>query len=100
MDWSRKESVVAERFIRILKDKIYEKMAANGSKSYLGYLNKLVDEKKKYLASFYLLKSLLVLIILLLLMNLKWVIKLLNLKLMIESEYKSILGKVTLKNYK
>ena len=46
MDWSRKESVVAERFIRILKDKIYEKMAANGSKSYLGYLNKLVDEKK------------------------------------------------------
>ena len=47
MDWSRKESVVAERFIRILKDKIYEKMAANGSKSYLGYLNKLVDERNK-----------------------------------------------------
>ena len=37
------KSVVAERFIRTLKGKIYKKMTANDSKSYLGYLNKLVD---------------------------------------------------------
>ena len=38
------KSVVAERFIRTMKDKIYKKMTANDSKSYLGYLNKLVDQ--------------------------------------------------------
>ena len=37
-------SVVAERFIKNLKDKIYKKMTRNDSKSYLGYLKKLVDE--------------------------------------------------------
>ena len=36
--------VVAERFIRTLKTKIYKKMTTNNSKSYLGYLNKLVNE--------------------------------------------------------
>ena len=36
--------VVAERFIRSLRGKIYKKMTANNSKSYLDYLNKLVDE--------------------------------------------------------
>ena len=39
------KSVVTERFIRSLKGKIYKKMTANNSKSYLDYLNKLVDEK-------------------------------------------------------
>ena len=34
-------SVVAERFIRTLKGKIYRKFTANDNKSYLGYLNKL-----------------------------------------------------------
>ena len=38
------KSVVTERFIRSLKGKIYKKMTANNSKSYLDYLNKLVDE--------------------------------------------------------
>ena len=38
------KSVVAERFIKALKSKIYNKMEANDSKPYLGYLNKLVDE--------------------------------------------------------
>ena len=38
------KSVVTERFIRSLKGKIYKKMIANNSKSYLDYLNKLVDE--------------------------------------------------------
>ena len=38
------KSVVAERFIRILKGEIYKKMTANDSKSYLGYLNKLIDQ--------------------------------------------------------
>ena len=37
-------SVVAERFIRTLKGKIYKKMTANNSKSYIVYLNKLVDD--------------------------------------------------------
>ena len=36
------KSIVAERFIRTLKGKIYKKMIANDSKSYLGYLNKLL----------------------------------------------------------
>ena len=38
------KSVVADRFIRTLKSKIYEKMTANDKKSYVGYLNKLVEE--------------------------------------------------------
>ena len=38
------KSVVAERFIRNLKDKIYKKMTANHSKYYLSCLNDLVDE--------------------------------------------------------
>ena len=35
-------SVVAERFIKILKGKICKKMTTNDSKSYLGYLSKFV----------------------------------------------------------
>ena len=38
------KSVIAERFIKTLKSKVYKKMTANDSKSYLPYLNKLVDE--------------------------------------------------------
>ena len=38
------KSVVAERFIRTLKGRIYKKMTVNDSKSCLGYLNKLVDK--------------------------------------------------------
>ena len=38
------KSVVAEKFIKKLKDKIYKTMTANDSKSYLPYLNKLIDE--------------------------------------------------------
>ena len=38
------KSVVVERFIITLKDKIYKKLTANDSKSCLGYLNKLVDQ--------------------------------------------------------
>ena len=34
------KSVVAERFIRTLKPKIYKNMTVNDSKSYLDYLNK------------------------------------------------------------
>ena len=34
--------VIVERFIKTLKTKIYKKMTANDSKSYLSYLNKLV----------------------------------------------------------
>ena len=38
------KSVIAEKFIETLKSKIYKKMTANDSKSYLPYLNKLVDQ--------------------------------------------------------
>ena len=38
------KSVIAERFIKTLKAKIYKEVTANDSKSYLPYLNKLVDE--------------------------------------------------------
>ena len=34
------EQVIAERFIKTLKVKIYKKMTDNDSKSYLPYLNK------------------------------------------------------------
>ena len=38
------QSVVTERFIKTLKGNICKTMTANDSKSYLGYLNKLVDQ--------------------------------------------------------
>ena len=38
------KEVVDERFIKPLESKIYNKMAANNKKSYLGQLNKLVVE--------------------------------------------------------
>ena len=38
------KSVITERFIKTLKSKIYKKMTTNDSKSYLPYLNKLVDQ--------------------------------------------------------
>ena len=47
MYWTHNESksVVAEKFARTLKAKIYKKkMTANNSKSYFGYLNILIDD--------------------------------------------------------
>ena len=38
------QSVIIERFIKTLKAKIFKKMTANDSKSYLSCLNKLVDQ--------------------------------------------------------
>ena len=38
------KSVIAERFIKTLKVKIYKRLTANDSKSYLPYLNELVDQ--------------------------------------------------------
>ena len=38
------KSVITERFMKTLISKIYKKMAANVSKSCLGYLNKLVNQ--------------------------------------------------------
>ena len=37
------KSVTAERFMKRLKSKIYKRMTTNDSKSYLPYLNELVD---------------------------------------------------------
>ena len=92
-------SVIAERFIRPLKAKIYKKMTANGGKSCLSYFNKLVDEyHKSYNHSIN--KNLFVLIILFWLVKLRQILKLLSLKLMTELELlnvKIFLIKVTLK---
>ena len=38
------KSVIDKRFIKTLKSKTYEKLAANNSKSYLLYLDELVDQ--------------------------------------------------------
>ena len=38
------KSVIARRFIKTLKAKIYKEKTVNDSKSYLRYLNKLVDQ--------------------------------------------------------
>ena len=79
------KSVVARRFIRTLKSKIYKKMTTENRKSYFGYLNQLVDDfNNAYIVL--LVKNLLVMIILLWLKKLRRIPKLLNLKLMIESE--------------
>ena len=74
-------------------------MIANDSKSYLSYLNKLGEQ---YNNTYHipLMKNVLMLIILLWLKELRRILKLLNLKLMLESELLSIkifLAKVTLK---
>ena len=39
-------SVIAERFIKTLKAKVYKKMTANDNRFYLPYLNKLVNQYK------------------------------------------------------
>ena len=38
------KSVIADRFIKTLKSKTYKGITANDSKSYLPYLNNLVDQ--------------------------------------------------------
>ena len=43
LKYNEGKSVIAERFIKTLKTKIYKKMTANNTKSCLSYLNKLVD---------------------------------------------------------
>ena len=42
--YNKGKSAFAERVIKTLKVKIYNKMRANDSKSYLSHLNKLVDQ--------------------------------------------------------
>ena len=44
LSYNESNPMVLERFIRTLKSKIYKNMTANDTKSYLNYLNKLVDE--------------------------------------------------------
>ena len=39
-------SVIAERFIKTLKAKVYKKMTANDNRFYLPYLNKFVNQYK------------------------------------------------------
>ena len=40
--------IAAERFVRTRNGKMYKKMTGNDSTSYLGYVNKLVDEYNNY----------------------------------------------------
>ena len=101
---SEGKSVIAERFIKTLKAKIYKKMTANYSKSYLSYLSRLVDQFNITILFkniiILLIKSLLMLIFLLWLKKLRQILKLLRLKLMTESELLNIrifLVNVTLK---
>ena len=92
-----KSVVITERFIKTLKAKIYKNMTTDDSKSYLSYLNKLVDEyyntyhhsvnKKPINAGYSALR-------------LRQILKLLSLNLMIESELlciRKFLVKFTLK---
>ena len=44
LTYNEGKSVITERFIRTLKAKIYKKMTANDSRTYLSYLNKMVDQ--------------------------------------------------------
>ena len=48
---NRGKLIVAERFIRTLKVKIYKIITSNGSKSYLRFSNKSVDEYNNNLKS-------------------------------------------------
>ena len=93
------KGVVAEKFISVLKGKIYKTITANDSKSYLVCLNKLVDEyNNSYHYHCSIRKNLLMLLILVCLKELNLIIKLLNLKLAIQSDLlvtKIFSGKVT-----
>ena len=93
------DSVIAERFIKTLKGNINKNVTASDSNSYLSYLNKLVDQYKN-VYDHSISKNLLMLIFLLCLNKIKQILKLLNLKLVIESELQTIiiiLVNVTLK---
>ena len=90
-----------KKFIKTLKAKIYQKMTANDSKSYLPYLNNFVINTI-ILIIILLIKNLLMLIILLWLNKLRQILKLLTLKWMIELELLSVrasLVMVTLKTF-
>ena len=82
MTYNEGKSVISERFMKTLRDKIYKKMTVNDRKSYPSYLNKIEDQcNNTYHSSVG--KKLLMLIILLWLKKLRQILKLLNLKLMI-----------------
>ena len=76
-------SVIAERFIKMLKSKIYKRMTDNDSKSYLPYLNKI-------------LVNAIILIIILLIKNPLMLIILFRLR-MRTTNYKNISIKIILK---
>ena len=68
------KSVIAEKFIKILGVKIYKKMKANGCKSNLSFLNKLVDQYNNTFIIL-LIKNLWMLVILLWLKKLRPILK-------------------------
>ena len=76
-------SVIAERFMKMLKSKIYKRMTDNDSKSYLPYLNKI-------------LVNAIILIIILLIKNPLMLIILFRLR-MRTTNYKNISIKIILK---
>ena len=93
------KSVIAERFIKTLKYKIYKRMTVNDSKSFFPYFNKLVDQYNNT-HIILLIRNHLMAIIVLQLKILSQILKLPNLKQMIVSGSLSIriyLVKVILK---
>ena len=44
LTYNEGKSVITERFVKTLKAKIYKKTTANDSKTYLSYLNKMIDQ--------------------------------------------------------
>ena len=44
LTYNEEKSVIAERFIKCLKSKIYENMTADASNSYLDFLDELIDD--------------------------------------------------------
>ena len=93
------KSVIAKRFIKTLKYKIYKRMTVNDSKSFFPYFNKLVDQYNNT-HIILLIRNHLMAIIVLQLKILSQILKLPNLKQMIVSGSLSIriyLVKVILK---
>ena len=79
--YNESTSAITERFIKTLKAKIYKKMTANDSNFMINAI---------ILIIILLVKNLLILIVIICLKKLKRILKLLILKLMVESELLSI----------
>ena len=90
------KSVIAGNIIKTLKAKIYKKMRANDCKSYISYMNKLVDQYNNT-CHHTISKNLFMVIILIWLKKLRLISWLLSLKLMMKLKLLSIKVKFLVK---